>query len=781
MENQNFGLLRQQNDDGSDPTSHQLLGDFLSFPQSEYNAGSRSIQETIKDVSKRGDGPWTSLDADLRGASTVHNPSFQGYRSQPLLSDCGTSVPGDSTYGSRPPPSTGDFSVFGEDMNRDAISSDGHNNLGELLGTFQFTEGLFDTQYPINHPLRPPPSVATAPAEGRRGHQCRDCSRVCRTRSELRKHELKHTLPFQCHMPGCSRSRGFTSQNDLDRHKRSVHSDKSLSGRWFVCHHGQCASKNPPKPWPRADNFRSHLSRVHSVKLDADGDIEQYVCRNLQNLSSRQDLQGVGGSALSYTSNADQRSQANLFADTSFFQTTQLYPRESEAFRFQPTPAPGHLHATPSTALDRGSSTLPPVHEGEENCVQPACLIDNSQTRASSEGSFEHAFLDGSEWQTTANDEEIETQDSDASAAPESPRSPPDSATPTLDPEQVNEIESDGPPSEVEVLDNSDSLESDMGMPDVDDDPDTPIKDTGVDMKLPQPDGSNEEDIMRYLKTLPKALLEGALRGDDVELKPDSMVKEDPGKRNQPSSYNCPSCSKPFNRQSDLRKHYKRHEKPYGCTFKDCNKAFGSKNDWKRHEGIQHLGIETWQCNEQRANSKDKCTKTFQRPETFKKHLSREHEIKGIEEARLKLDVCRKGRISQSSFWCGFCSINIKIGQKFDWWTERCNHIDDHISGRPPFEKRMISDWAHEEKLDGSIVCLEENMPALDSVERVKAPIPRLPAKASERAVAQKGGETPVYWECHNCAFPNMIKTSLCCIECQHQRCTECAVFYAAG
>lgn len=92
-----------------------------------------------------------------------------------------------------------------------------------------------------------------------------------------RKHELKHTRPWRCNVSGCSRIKGFTSKNDLDRHKRTVHSDQTVSGRAFVCNIGSCAKKT--KIWPRADNFRNHLERMHQKSYSANDDLTEYVYR----------------------------------------------------------------------------------------------------------------------------------------------------------------------------------------------------------------------------------------------------------------------------------------------------------------------------------------------------------------------------------------------------------------------------------------------------------------------------------------------------------------------
>lgn len=90
----------------------------------------------------------------------------------------------------------------------------------------------------------------------------------------------------------------------------------------------------------------------------------------------------------------------------------------------------------------------------------------------------------------------------------------------------------------------------------------------------------------------------------------------------------------------------KRHDRPYGCTFSTCNKAFGSKGDWKRHENSQHISRKT----------------------------VRADEVKG-------------------DFWCGFCAKLIDFKEGRVAWDERFDHIDDHFMGRRGLPKQGIQDW----------------------------------------------------------------------------------------
>lgn len=146
--------------------------------------------------------------------------------------------------------------------------------------------------------------------------------------------------------------------------------------------------------------------------------------------------------------------------------------------------------------------------------------------------------------------------------------------------------------------------------------------------------------------------------------------------------------------KSCLRKHKRRHEKPYGCTFPQCTKRFGSKNDWKRHENSQHCQFELWKCNEpSRLDPNESCGKACHRREQFKAHLSKEHAIMDQAEIERRLVYCRVGRDCESRFWCGFCKTIVETsGRGLKAGTERFNHIDDHYTGR--IAPRMdISEW----------------------------------------------------------------------------------------
>lgn len=78
---------------------------------------------------------------------------------------------------------------------------------------------------------------------------------------------FRHQKPFLCDALGCTRKVGFGTLNDLERHRRCVHGivSQDRPSKRFKCFAENCVRGD--QIWPRFDNFRQHLLRMH-------GDIE---------------------------------------------------------------------------------------------------------------------------------------------------------------------------------------------------------------------------------------------------------------------------------------------------------------------------------------------------------------------------------------------------------------------------------------------------------------------------------------------------------------------------
>ncbi|KAL5116272.1 hypothetical protein ACEQ8H_005830 [Pleosporales sp. CAS-2024a] len=192
-----------------------------------------------------------------------------------------------------------------------------------------------------------------------------------------------------------------------------------------------------------------------------------------------------------------------------------------------------------------------------------------------------------------------------------------------------------------------------------------------------------------------------------------SIIKQSPGSAyTQPrkgvqgfntNSILCPHCPIAVTRPCDMKKHMKRHEKPYGCTYPKCHKRFGAKSDWKRHEHSQHFQLEAFRCSlpspsptTTTTTTTEECGAFFIRPENFKQHLSSLHKIFSQDSINEHISKRRIGKNCQHAFWCGFEKKIVPLVEKRNAaWDERFDHIAKH------FEKdgRSIDEW----------ICVEEN------------------------------------------------------------------------
>src|ERR1700739_2954928 len=103
---------------------------------------------------------------------------------------------------------------------------------------------------------------------------------------------------------------------------------------------------------------------------------------------------------------------------------------------------------------------------------------------------------------------------------------------------------------------------------------------------------------MAILQSLQGAPLTGGLSNTSP---PTSALDTDNFKtsiRDGKTFYHCPECKKDSPRKCDLSKHLKLHKLPWAFSVDKCLKAFGSKNDWTRHESKQHEQQECWRCGE---------------------------------------------------------------------------------------------------------------------------------------------------------------------------------------
>lgn len=169
----------------------------------------------------------------------------------------------------------------------------------------------------------------------------------------------------------------------------------------------------------------------------------------------------------------------------------------------------------------------------------------------------------------------------------------------------------------------------------------------------------------------------------------------------------CPmsGCEFAVARECDLRKHIKRHNRPYGCTYPKCHKRFGAKSDWKRHENSQHFQQEAFRC-DQELHTGQVCGVHLYREGAFKNHLETQHKM-ACEVAQEHVNLRRIGKNCQGTFWCGLCKDVVPLKERRNAaWDERFDHIARHFEK----ERRSIDDW----------ICAEENRAKKELLEEKK-------------------------------------------------------------
>lgn len=239
----------------------------------------------------QGRNPPPSRAGDLRGNRLNYRPighAFSAYRESNVPSECestGTGMlPSDSGYESRTRHSVVNGSIYGD---CDRIGETG--SISSHLADFQFERPILPSE--LWKPQGTSHTTAVSTSVDNSKLVCSYCNQNVKTRSELKydhltsitcpllradlsKHKQKHEKPYHCDVPNCTRKEGFGTPNDVDRHKRSCHPDQITNGKYYRCTVQGC--RNKEKKWPRADNFRSHLKRLHGL-VPGEEALEAYV------------------------------------------------------------------------------------------------------------------------------------------------------------------------------------------------------------------------------------------------------------------------------------------------------------------------------------------------------------------------------------------------------------------------------------------------------------------------------------------------------------------------
>ncbi|KAF2462997.1 uncharacterized protein BDR25DRAFT_116972 [Lindgomyces ingoldianus] len=657
--------------------------------------------------------------------------------------------------------------------------------------------------------------------------KCPQCQEISKCKSDHKKHMLKHDKPFKCDIPRCRRgNKGFTTVNDLNRHKKSVHGIGALQNSY------RCASetcRNKEKIWPRLDNFKQHIHRMHSEEDETDL-IRRSVFHTQQSTPAAETpsvapmdttLAGIAPER-QFSSNGfdDPISGMTLTPDQAPTSWSSFEPSSSQDFAIdvdQSNPNiydqgpqktnmpinPGYKPAAQArTAVyDMNAISLPPGTMRRNSSLR----LDALATVASSQSSPEKPVPQptpqlSKEPQTKAEQQKQALQKFSKIIVRDIQSS---SSSEPVDLEEVvlrvlsrlgkKDATSSSLPSSSQNATSGSSSSQNVSM---DTDPNTLTK----------------TEALKASQAISKIIKQSGKRPIGISSRP------------RTSSSNmkaCEHCDVTLARSCDMRKHMKRHTKPYGCTYPRCHKRFGAKSDWKRHENSQHFQLESYWCQLLSLASQTPCGELFYRADLFKNHLQKEHKKTDEGEIELETKNRRIGRNGQGQFFCGFCVKIVKLTQKRNAaWDERFNHIDEHFKAGKRIEEwhcieakktkgkvlkemnKMVFEeedtepeisLTNESSDEGQMILNQEPSQCQSQPQTQHSPIASSPpssgqkkrpaeADTHEKAPPQKRerrqGRQELMWYCCQCKQgPRTYRNHVVCIECDHQACKSCEWF----
>ena len=141
------------------------------------------------------------------------------------------------------------------------------------------------------------------------------------------------------------------------------------------------------------------------------------------------------------------------------------------------------------------------------------------------------------------------------------------------------------------------------------------------------------------------------------------------------SSFLCDQCHYTCQYQASLKQHILRvhdQDKPFVCSFMNCNKSYSIRPDLKTHEQYSHVKLKKFQCNI--------CVKKFVNRHKLSKHINQCHTIVGDHHCTLcqknfrdkqALRLHIEGVHEKASLTCSQCQ------KGFTWQGNLARHVKD--------------------------------------------------------------------------------------------------------
>ena len=669
-----------------------------------------------------------------------------------------------------------------------------------------------------------------------------------------RKHTARHKREHVCDEPGCQRGgKGFATINDLERHQKAVHKMKPSHGhsRTFKCFGANC--KQEEKEWPRFDNFKQHLVRMHKTE-DTDALIKRsndwYENEKKPPQPTSISTPQLQPSALRLRlPNANESYGATSHQQQSQSHLSPTWTPSANSTRPQQLKTPSRTrhasfsgHPDPSRAFGFG---VTPLRHFQSLDVSPAggSRLDqfpgiSNLKQLSPAVAFNYTHQPLRERATPAytvpNPDTPALSDLPGMSSPYSANFP----IPQVDFAQIaSKFSSDQqlslPTSDQDINSPSMSPNGTQQTP-----LSSPISLNGIRalMGLGGNGGGNQDAraaamIERIMQAGIEKLSESQHRSaatTTTSPAPSSItttnLTSNPDVPDARVIFRCTEhpCKKTYPRACDLKKHLKRHHRPYGCTFPKCFEKFGSKYDWKRHETSQHFQLECWKCalcpsNESR-NGQSGSPHSFYKRTGYETHLKNVHSL-SPDPIREHVSKQRIGRDCRSRFWCGFCKCVVELQKKgLEGVDERFNHIDNHFKAELQIEEwvdldRHVAKGSLENEAEGEVELDdvlgsdgitggsagtryndhdkgEGNLydanagQAIIGQKRAHPSDSDIPSSSSDTRQAKRHQSRPraQFFQCHECRKgPWLLQHSTSCLECQHECCELCNLLDGKG
>ena len=586
-------------------------------------------------------------------------------------SDYGTSTPLRSGYTTSPGTAS---QAYGSQY------SPGVNQYPNPPTSAYVPQDIPDYQHPMMNAFESQQPGSVIPVETQSQRQPQQAPDSGNTKGSRTKKKI-----HQCHH--CVGGKLFSTVNDLDRHKKSVHGRVDPGDKIWLCRVPGCSVST--KIWVRLDNFKQHIHRIHGNEHTDSAEGMQTTYDPATHGPIEPSKGKKGGSQQAHQHSVSQDASDPSAIEGMDFDYTETFIQPHEMAQREPSlrrartqsQALMSISQTPNT----GSTSM--INHGQRSSSLTSNAAQNKflTVAPQHQGTYQNF-----------------AQNVRSSGPMNKPRTVADPRTliqeRRLEMQQQQRLDLSAVPS-TPTTDDLTSIGAGLGT-------------SAANSSMPQDEGGDQEIPREVQSSIAKAteLFQNAMRafGDVPAGLRDTLISSlsssgqkaarPPASRSAKSSKTSEAaksdglkvvmtctehgCDAKFSKKSELNKHISRHLRKYGCTFDHCYKRFGTKWEWKRHEHNQHVQLDEWRCRQQ------DCDEPSDDRNAFITHL-KQHRLRDVE---TELAQCALAKKWLGSFWCGFCSRIIpseaEFGAPMD--EERYNHISRHIDGP---EKRNIDDW----------------------------------------------------------------------------------------